>query len=142
MAPAVTISGLLRALQLATPDNIMTANSPMSGVFSKERVTSSAAAASSTDPQQANVHLGDVTVVENTVSKVSVKARCAIHKDCKCWINVRTSDHSYVDVREAVMNWLSTARALTPAYHELHSEQVRESFGVKPRHKATSTVVL
>ena len=128
--PVCNISGLLNALQLAVPDAMTTEDVPGMVLKTMRVVTNNASSSAHANPK---VLLAEITIAENSDERVSIVARCSIHRECKCWINVRRSDYSYDQIMESLMGWTSTARALTPGYHELHSVQMRESFGVKPR---------
>ena len=66
-------------------------------------------------------------------TKVSMKAECGCHPSCEFFVSVNRNCHSAANVESSLAEWLSTARALEPRLHKLHSEIIRESFGIKLR---------
>ena len=126
-APSAT--RLFTLLQNAERDTLI-ALAP-DGSWATQRIAVSNSSGSS-DPQPLDQNVGELSVA-STYPKLSVKMTCLIHRQCSCWVNVNADQAGLEDVREALMNWMTTARSLDASYHALHSEQVRESFGVRPR---------
>ena len=124
-------------LSEATKDSLTTRSTPglweTVGVFTESAASSSSAVLESSIP----CPLGEISVVSES-PKVIVRAECKIHPACYCcWVDIHehTRHGGVPEVKEALMSWLSTSRALNSEYHSLHSVLIRQGFGMKPRRR-------